>query len=72
MVLRFGPEDLGAGAGIGADAVLELELAAVLPSPVESMPPETGPVGTVSDAAEVAAEVNFWRVWSDPLGLDAE
>jgi hypothetical protein len=39
---------------------------------VESMPPVTWPVGALFEDAVDAAELNFWSVMLDPLGLDEE
>ena len=56
MVLRFG------------DEIRDLELLLL----VESMPPVTWPVGALFEDAVDAAELNFWSVMLDPLGLDEE
>ena len=56
IVLRFG------------DEVRDLELLLL----VESMPPVTWPVGALFEDVDDAAELNFWSVISDPLGLGEE
>jgi len=60
------------GAMLDADMLADIVLALELLLPVESMPPITPPFGATLLGAEDAADMNFARVMSDPLGLVAE